>query len=88
MSLGPRLSAACVFAIAMLALPARAELVAALSNHLVAITTGFSGTDVLLFGATDGTGEVQTEERSETLPDGASGWMSLVVTVDPDPSPT
>ena len=37
---------------------------------------------------TDGTGEVQTEERSETLPDGASGWMSLVVTVDPDPSPT
>ena len=31
---------------------------AALSNHLVAISTGFSGTDVLLFGATDGTGDV------------------------------
>ena len=54
-----RLAAACAFAIAMLALPpAGAELVAALSNHLVAISTGFSGTDVLLFGATDGTGDV------------------------------
>ena len=29
------------------------ELVADLSRHLVAITTGFSGTDVLLFGATE-----------------------------------
>jgi uncharacterized protein (TIGR02186 family) len=38
--------------------PAKAQLVAALSNHLVAITTGFSGTDVLLFGAIDGTGDV------------------------------
>lgn len=37
---------------------AKAQLVAALSNHLVAITTGFSGTDVLLFGAIDGTGDV------------------------------
>lgn len=33
-------------------------LVADLSNHLVAITTGFTGTDVLLFGATDGPGDV------------------------------
>jgi uncharacterized protein (TIGR02186 family) len=43
------------------ALPARAQevpLVADLSNHLVAITTGFSGTDVLLFGATDGPGDI------------------------------
>ena len=46
------------------------------------------GRHTLVVRATDGTGEVQTEERSETLPDGASGWMSLVVTVDPDPSPT
>ncbi|MBY0432307.1 MAG: TIGR02186 family protein [Rhodospirillales bacterium] len=37
-------------------LPSRAQdtLVADLSRHLVAITTGFAGTDVLLFGATDG----------------------------------
>jgi uncharacterized protein (TIGR02186 family) len=34
------------------------ELVADLSNHLVAISTGFSGTDVLLFGAQEGTGDV------------------------------
>jgi hypothetical protein len=31
--------------------------------------------------AVDGTGVTQTEERAEVLPDGASGWMSLVVTV-------
>ncbi|MFO1154297.1 MAG: TIGR02186 family protein [Rhodospirillales bacterium] len=35
-----------------------AELVASLSNHLVAITTGFTGSSVLLFGATDGDGDV------------------------------
>jgi uncharacterized protein (TIGR02186 family) len=59
MSLRLRLSAAFAFAIATVALaPAKAQLVAALSNHLVAITTGFSGTDVLLFGAIDGTGDV------------------------------
>ncbi len=34
------------------------ELVADLSEHLVAITTGFAGTDVLLFGAVDGPGDV------------------------------
>lgn len=33
-------------------------LVADLSEHLVAITTGFTGADVLLFGATDGPGDV------------------------------
>jgi DMSO/TMAO reductase YedYZ molybdopterin-dependent catalytic subunit len=32
--------------------------------------------------AVDGTGERQIEERAEPLPDGASGWMSLVVNVD------
>ena len=37
---------------------ARAPLVADLSRHLVAITTGFAGTDVLLFGATDDEGDV------------------------------
>jgi uncharacterized protein (TIGR02186 family) len=41
--------------------PVRADdvpLVADLSSHLVAITTGFTGTDVLLFGATDGPGDI------------------------------
>jgi len=33
-------------------------LIADLSDHLVAITTGFAGTDVLLFGAVDTPGEV------------------------------
>jgi uncharacterized protein (TIGR02186 family) len=33
-------------------------LVADLSSHLIAISTGFVGTDVVLFGATDGPGEV------------------------------
>lgn len=32
--------------------------VADLSKHLVAINTGFSGADVLLFGATDGPGDI------------------------------
>ena len=32
--------------------------------------------------AVDGTGERQTEDRAEPLPDGASGWMSLVVNVE------
>jgi uncharacterized protein (TIGR02186 family) len=40
-------------------LPARAQaLVADLSSHLVAITTGFTGTEVLLFGAVEGQGDV------------------------------
>ena len=33
-------------------------LVANLSKHLVAISTGFTGTEVLLFGATDGPGDL------------------------------
>lgn len=35
-----------------------ADLIASLSSNLVAITTGFTGTNVLLFGATDGGGDV------------------------------
>jgi len=44
-----------------LAKPAAAAepLVAMLSNHLVAITTGFTGSDVLLFGSTDGQPDTQ-----------------------------
>ena len=50
------LVSACVFVPAD---SARANsLVADLSRHLVAITTGFVGTDVLLFGATDDAGDV------------------------------
>jgi DMSO/TMAO reductase YedYZ molybdopterin-dependent catalytic subunit len=32
--------------------------------------------------AVDGTHETQPERRTDVVPDGASGWMSLVVTVD------
>jgi len=39
--------------------PARAEeLVADLTSHLIAITTGFTGASVVLFGAVDGPGDV------------------------------
>ena len=34
------------------------QLVADLSSHLIAINTGFTGTEVVLFGATDGEGDV------------------------------
>jgi uncharacterized protein (TIGR02186 family) len=38
---------------------ARAQaLIADLSDHLIAITTGFTGTQVVLFGSTDGPGDV------------------------------
>lgn len=66
------LSAAFVLFVALAAAPgARAQqLVADLSSHLVAITTGFVGTDVLLFGSIEGDGEVVVvvrgpEERAE-----------------------
>lgn len=35
-----------------------ADLAVDLSDHLIAITAGFSGTDLLLFGATEGEGDV------------------------------
>lgn len=43
-------------------------LVADLSRHLVAITTGFAGTEVLLFGAVDGPGEVVVMVRGPNEP--------------------
>ena len=47
--------------------PLKAEpLVADLSNHLIAITTGFTGAQVLLFGATDGPGDVVAIVRGPT----------------------
>ena len=53
----------CIWLACGITLPAQVQaqsvpLVADLENHLVAITTGFTGTDVLLFGATDGPGDV------------------------------
>ena len=47
--------------------PLQAEpLVADLSDHLIAITTGFTGAEVLLFGATDGPGDVVAVVRGPT----------------------
>ncbi|NEB41905.1 molybdopterin-dependent oxidoreductase [Streptomyces sp. SID14515] len=40
------------------------------------------GGHTLTVRATDRTGEIQTEQRTKTVPDGASGWHSVVVTVD------
>lgn len=56
---GPTLLWLAVLALFMRADGAAAEaLVADLSSHLVAITAGFTGTDVVLFGAVDGPGDV------------------------------
>ena len=46
----------------------RTPLVADLSDHLVAITTGFAGTDVLLFGATEEEGDVVVVVRGPSQP--------------------
>lgn len=56
----------------LVATPARSvSLVADLSSHLIAITTGFSGAEVLLFGAVDGPGDVivvvRGPEREQVL---------------------
>jgi uncharacterized protein (TIGR02186 family) len=53
------LCAAALSAVVTMVAPVRAQpLVFDLSSHLVAITTGFSGTEMLLFGATEGEGDV------------------------------
>lgn len=58
-------------AAALVPVAARAAdpLVADLSKHLVAITTGFAGTDVLLFGAVDGEGDVVVVVRGPAKPE-------------------
>lgn len=43
-------------------------LVADLTSHLIAITTGFTGTEVVLFGAIDGEGEVVVVVRGPEQP--------------------
>jgi len=53
-----------VAALLFCAPPARAQgLVADLTSHLIAITTGFTGASVVLFGATDGPGDVLVAVR-------------------------
>lgn len=47
---------------------ARAALVADLSDHLIAITTGFSGASVLLFGATEQAGDIVVIVRGPSQP--------------------
>jgi uncharacterized protein (TIGR02186 family) len=55
--------------LALLPVQARAQaLVADLSDHLIAITAGFAGTDVLLFGATEGEGDVIVILRGPEVP--------------------
>ncbi len=60
-----------IMALGCTAPAARAQLVADLSEHLIAITTGFVGTDVLLFGAIEGPGDVvvvvRGPQRNETV---------------------
>jgi uncharacterized protein (TIGR02186 family) len=57
-------SFALVAALLFCAPPARAQgLVADLTGHLIAITTGFTGASVVLFGATDGPGDVLVAVR-------------------------
>ena len=51
-------------ALILLSAPAQGEaLVADLTSHLIAITTGFTGASVVLFGAIDGPGEVAVVAR-------------------------
>ncbi|MGW1771367.1 molybdopterin-dependent oxidoreductase [Streptomyces sp. NPDC002104] len=40
------------------------------------------GPHTLTVRATDQTGQTQTEKRTKTIPDGASGWHSVVITVE------
>lgn len=58
-----------VLVLALLPRLAQAQaLVADLSDHLIAITAGFAGTDVLLFGATEGQGDVVVILRGPDAP--------------------
>jgi uncharacterized protein (TIGR02186 family) len=53
-----------VLGLLLCATPARGQsLVADLTTHLIAITTGFTGASVVLFGATDGPGDIVVTVR-------------------------
>jgi len=58
----------CALALAACPPAQAAALVADLSKHLVGITTGFAGSDVLLFGAVDGPGDVVVVVRGPEEP--------------------
>jgi len=69
---GRRLALALLGLLALRPSPAGAEVVVAdLSSHLIAITTGFTGASVVLFGATDGAADVvaiiRGPERDTTI---------------------
>jgi uncharacterized protein (TIGR02186 family) len=54
-----RLGCAMLLWLALAVAPARADAVVAdLSSHIIAINSGFTGTSVVLFGATDGPGDI------------------------------
>ena len=59
---------ACLAALASVKAARADSLVADLSQRLVAITTGFAGTDVLLFGAVEGEGDVVIVVRGPDRP--------------------
>ncbi|WP_035723542.1 TIGR02186 family protein [Fodinicurvata fenggangensis] len=73
-----------VLLVAGLTLPARAlPLVADLSSHLVAITTGFTGSEVLMFGAIEEPGDIvvvvrgpESEQRVMRKSRVAGIWMN------------
>lgn len=59
---------AAVLLVVLAARAAAQPLVADLSDHLISIRTDFAGTEVLLFGATEGDGEVIVVMRGPELP--------------------
>jgi len=65
------LARALALVLALWPLAAHADIVADLSSHSIAITTGFTGASVVLFGATDGPGDVivvvRGPEREQTV---------------------
>src|SRR5438045_2894113 len=64
MSRPSRLALALFAALVCAGGPARGDgVVADLSSHLIAITTGFTGASVVLFGATEGRGDIITVVR-------------------------
>lgn len=66
--LGVRLAAVGAVALTLSGATRADTLVADLSQHLVGITTGFSGADVLLFGAVEGQGDVVVVTRGPDRP--------------------
>ena len=64
-----RFAALLCLAVALGGAPARGEpIVADLSSHLIAISSGFTGTRVVLFGATDGPGDIIAVVRGPERP--------------------